>query len=100
MSIGDSLPVNTFLTDNDIDQAPWHDNNFPHRFSFDMALHAFAGLRQLLNRLLVRIRGHLQSAVSYAGESSLRAARAKIVPDPLKYLIPLSEASRRESYER
>ncbi|HEY7698231.1 MAG TPA: IMP dehydrogenase, partial [Vicinamibacteria bacterium] len=47
-----------------------------------------------------RIRGHLQSAVSYAGERSLAAARAKILPDPLQYLIPLSESSRRESYER
>ncbi len=50
--------------------------------------------------VLGRIRGHLQSAVSYAGETSLTAARAKIVPDPMGYLIPLSEASRRESFER
>jgi len=50
--------------------------------------------------VLARIRGHLQSAVSYAGESSLAAMRAKIVPDPTRFLIPLSEASRRESYER
>ena len=50
--------------------------------------------------VLSRIRGHLQSAVSYAGEQSLAKARAKIVPDPMKYLIPLSEAARRESYER
>jgi hypothetical protein len=26
--------------------------------------------------------------------------RARVLPDPLRYLIPLSEASRRESYER
>ena len=50
--------------------------------------------------VLRRIRGHLQSAVSYAGERSLASARAKILPDPLRYLIPLSESSRRESYER
>ncbi len=50
--------------------------------------------------ILRRLRGHLRSAVSYAGETSLEAARAKTVPDPLKFLIPLSEASRRESYER
>jgi IMP dehydrogenase len=50
--------------------------------------------------VLRRIRGHLQSAVSYAGERSLAAARAKILPDPFRYLIPLSESSRRESYER
>lgn len=47
-----------------------------------------------------RVRGHLQSAVSYAGESSLEAARKKILADPMKFLIPLSDASRRESYER
>jgi len=50
--------------------------------------------------ILRRIRGHLQSAVSYAGEGSLEAVRSKILPDPLRYLVPLSEASRRESYER
>jgi IMP dehydrogenase len=50
--------------------------------------------------ILRRIRGHLQSAVSYAGETSLRAARTKILPDPLAYLIPLSAASRKESFAR
>ncbi len=50
--------------------------------------------------ILSRIRGHLQSAVSYAGETSLRAARAKIAADPERYLIPLSAASWRESYQR
>ena len=50
--------------------------------------------------VLRRIRGHLQSAVSYAGEKSLASARAKILPDPFQYLVPLSESSRRESYER
>jgi IMP dehydrogenase len=50
--------------------------------------------------ILHRIRGHLRSAVSYAGEDSLAKARGKILPDPLEYLIPLSEAARRESYER
>ncbi|MEA3278273.1 MAG: IMP dehydrogenase [Pseudomonadota bacterium] len=50
--------------------------------------------------VLGRIRGHLQSAVSYAGEDSLANSRKKIVPDPRKYLIPLSEASWRESYDR
>ncbi len=50
--------------------------------------------------ILHRIRGHLQSAVSYAGETSLASARAKILPDPLRFLIALSESSRRESYER
>ena len=50
--------------------------------------------------ILQRIRGHLRSAVSYAGEQSLSEARAKIVAEPLRYLIPLSDSSRRESYER
>lgn len=50
--------------------------------------------------ILQRIRGHLQSSVSYAGETTLEDARRKILPEPLEYLIPLSEASRRESYER
>ncbi|MGH9336543.1 MAG: IMP dehydrogenase, partial [Vicinamibacteria bacterium] len=50
--------------------------------------------------VLRRIRGHLQSAVSYTGEKSLASARAKILPDPLRYLIPLSEPAREESYER
>ncbi len=50
--------------------------------------------------VLRRIRGHLQSAVSYAGENSLQAAQDKILPNPLTYLVPLSEASRRESFDR
>jgi IMP dehydrogenase len=50
--------------------------------------------------ILHRIRGHLRSAVSYAGERTLTEARSKIVNDPFQYLIPLSEPSRRESYDR
>jgi IMP dehydrogenase/GMP reductase len=50
--------------------------------------------------ILHRIRGHLRSAVSYTGEETLGAARAKVLPDPLQYLIPLSAAARVESYER
>lgn len=50
--------------------------------------------------ILDRIRGHLQSAVSYAGELSLGAAHRKLAADPERYLIPLSEAARRESFER
>ena len=50
--------------------------------------------------ILHRIRGHLRSGVSYAGEGSLKEARDKVLPDPLKYLVTLSESSRRESYER
>ena len=50
--------------------------------------------------VLKRIRGHLRSSISYAGETSLQAAREKILKEPEKYSIPLSESSRRESYER
>jgi len=50
--------------------------------------------------ILRRIRGHLASAVSYGGGTSLREVRDKVVKDPLKFLIPLSESAYRESYER
>jgi IMP dehydrogenase len=50
--------------------------------------------------ILARIRGHLQSAVSYAGESSLIDAHRKVAANPAEFLVPLSEASRRESYVR
>jgi IMP dehydrogenase len=50
--------------------------------------------------VLHRIRGHLASAVSYAGGKTLQEVRARIVPDPLQYLIPLSESAQRESFER
>jgi IMP dehydrogenase/GMP reductase len=50
--------------------------------------------------ILERIRGHLQSAASYAGETSLRCAQQKIAREPERYLIPLSDASRRESFVR
>jgi IMP dehydrogenase len=50
--------------------------------------------------ILSRVRGHLQSAVSYAGETTLQAAHDKIAREPERFLIPLSEASRRESFVR
>jgi IMP dehydrogenase/GMP reductase len=50
--------------------------------------------------VLERIRGHLRSAVSYAGERDLKRAHAKISADPEKYLITLSDAARRESFVR
>ncbi|HMI30720.1 MAG TPA: IMP dehydrogenase, partial [Candidatus Limnocylindrales bacterium] len=54
------------------------------------------GVRDVLQRL----RGHLRSAVSYAGEECLAAVRTKVLADPAAFLIPLSGASRRESFER
>jgi IMP dehydrogenase len=50
--------------------------------------------------ILRRIRGHLQSAVSYAGEPDLAHAHRRIAADPARYLIPLSDAARRESFQR
>jgi IMP dehydrogenase len=50
--------------------------------------------------ILRRIRGHLCSSVSYGGERSLAALREKVARDPGRYLIPLSDAARAESYER
>ncbi len=50
--------------------------------------------------VLHRIRGHLASAVSYSGAATLAEARAAIAADPLRFLIPLSESSYRESYLR
>jgi len=50
--------------------------------------------------LLHRVRGHLRSAVSYGGANALADIRARVLADPLRYLIPLSEAARRESYDR
>ena len=50
--------------------------------------------------ILHRIRGHLCSSVSYAGNETLQGARKTILPDPLKFLVPLSLAAQKESYER
>lgn len=50
--------------------------------------------------ILHRIRGHLQSSVSYAGELSLEATRKKVLSNPEDYLISLSESARKESFDR
>jgi len=50
--------------------------------------------------ILQRVRGHLQSAISYAGVSSLEELRRVVVTHPLSYLIPLSGPARNESYNR
>jgi len=50
--------------------------------------------------ILQRVRGHLRSAVSYGGGNTLAEVRAQVVSDPLRFLISLSPAARRESYER
>ena len=43
---------------------------------------------------------HLCSSISYGGADSLRDLRARFERDPLRYVIRLSAAARRESYER
>lgn len=50
--------------------------------------------------VIKRVKDHLRSAVSYAGENTLLAAHRKIAASPEKYLIKLSESSKRESWER
>ena len=56
--------------------------------------------RGAIRDVLHRIRGHLRSAVSYGGEKTLAEVRRKILAKPEAYLIPLTPASQRESYER
>ena len=41
-----------------------------------------------------------RGAPNYAGSDTLAGARAEILPDPLAYLVPLTPAAQRESYER
>ncbi len=43
---------------------------------------------------------HLCSAISYGGAASLAELKYRFAADPMKYVVPLSAASRRESYER
>jgi len=43
---------------------------------------------------------HLCSAISYGGAASLQEFRQKFTADPGRYLIRLSEAARRESFDR
>jgi IMP dehydrogenase len=43
---------------------------------------------------------HLCSAISYGGAASLKEFREKFTADPDKYLIRLSDAARRESFDR
>jgi IMP dehydrogenase len=43
---------------------------------------------------------HLCSSISYGGGDSLADARRRVMADPGRYLIRLTEPSRRESYER
>jgi len=55
--------------------------------------------RSISERMLA-IKGYLQSSVSYAGASNLREAVWNIRTRPDEYLIELSAASRKESFDR
>ena len=56
--------------------------------------------RGAVRDVLHRVRGHLRSAVSYAGEESLAAARQRVLASPEEQLILLSAAARSESFDR
>jgi IMP dehydrogenase/GMP reductase len=43
---------------------------------------------------------HVCSAISYGGATSLAELKRRFTADPAQYVVALSEASRRESYER
>jgi IMP dehydrogenase len=43
---------------------------------------------------------HLCSSISYGGADSLADLRARFASDPMRYVVRLSAAARRESYER
>jgi hypothetical protein len=43
---------------------------------------------------------HLCSAISYGGARSLAELQEMFRTDPERYVVPLSESSRRESYDR
>lgn len=53
-----------------------------------------------LAKVIKSIRQHLQSAVSYAGEEALLDAHKKVAQAPMKYFERLTEASKRESFDR
>ena len=50
--------------------------------------------------IVKRIKGHLQSAVSYSGKQTLLEAHKKFSSEPTRYLIRLTEASKKESFDR
>ena len=53
-----------------------------------------------VTEVIKRIKDHLRSAVSYAGEKDLYSAHKKVSASPADYLIKLTESSRKESFER
>ena len=57
-------------------------------------------LRGSARSVLQDMMKHLCSSISYGGADSLAGLRARFDADPMKYVIRLSVAARRESYER
>ena len=53
-----------------------------------------------VTEIIKRIKDHLRSAVSYAGAKDLHGAHEKVSSNPASYLIKLTDASRKESFER
>ncbi|HVQ77476.1 MAG TPA: IMP dehydrogenase [Candidatus Binatia bacterium] len=62
----------------------------------EISVPARGSVRPILQDML----RHLCSSISYAGASSLAELRALFWADPARYLIRLSDAARRESYDR
>ena len=57
-------------------------------------------LRGSARPVLQEMMKHLCSSISYGGADSLGDLRRRVQAEPARYLIRLSESSRRESYER
>jgi hypothetical protein len=57
-------------------------------------------LRGSARTVFAEMMRHLCSSVSYGGTTSLADLRAAFRTDPFRYVVKLSAAGRRESYER
>jgi IMP dehydrogenase len=62
----------------------------------EVSVPARGSVRAVMHEMLK----HLCSAISYGGAASLQEFRQKFTADPERYLIRLSEAARRESFDR
>lgn len=63
---------------------------------FEVAVPARGSVRPIIQDMV----RHLCSAVSYGGAESLAELRRRLWEDPERYLVRLSAAARRESYQR
>ena len=66
----------------------------------DECLEVSVPLRGSARPVLQEMMKHLCSSISYGGADSLGDLRRRVQAEPARYLIRLSESSRRESYER